>query len=822
MEYTLRPYQEDAAAKVVKGVREGMANPGEAVTTLSAPTGAGKTIIAAAAIEELLIADPELAILWVSMMPELNQQTADKFERASDFLRSRLAIIDADPRYDVPVLPGGQVYFLNPQKLGRGATSYRAGDRREHDLWDTLNNTVRMLGGRLVVFIDEAHYGTGRNANGDGTYLSQFLNGTGRGKRPAPVVVGISATPDRFDKALMGRESKRYVSVDINDVRLSGLVKDHLLLAHPTEEIAADVTLLQEATRQRSRMAKLWQAYADENDAPSVEPILMVQLPASVQDRTAADWIDAIREADATLTEHEVVHALESHGVETFGSHNVRWLEPSRIQESPSVRVVLFKEALTTGWDCPRAEVLISLRRSSDDVTITQLIGRAVRTPLAQRVVGDDELNSVRVYLPHFDEQSVSRVIQRLRDGDDAIATDTIANPVSLVRNPAVPSEVWDAFRDFPTWTRPVKTARNTTARLLSAGMVLAQHEIVPDALTRAQSRIVDVLLSHRAAHHGYIDEKVKAFEEVDFITRSIDWLGGQEIGAADSSLAIATRNIIDLYKIAKRRMPDASAEWLWKRVVANGEDPSLARLVVAAIAQQPDTNTVVEDAARSMLGTWKQEHLAALARIGGNAQEEFLSVFTESSRSEEIAIVEPQPTSVAWSTVTWEKHLLAADVGQQTPAGLYPFDPKNSWELRVLNAEVKRSDTIGWYRNPTGGRSAVAVPYGNIGAQRVLYPDFLIFTRGADGSIQTAIVDPHRPDLGDTIEKWSALGEFAAAHPERIVRAWAVISGNGDELLFLDLASNAGRVALQQAGASGGGEQAIRAAFSSTGGRYS
>jgi len=48
MEYVLRPYQEDAAARVIRGIRDGQAYPGESVTTLSAPTGAGKTIIAAA------------------------------------------------------------------------------------------------------------------------------------------------------------------------------------------------------------------------------------------------------------------------------------------------------------------------------------------------------------------------------------------------------------------------------------------------------------------------------------------------------------------------------------------------------------------------------------------------------------------------------------------------------------------------------------------------------------------------------------------------------------------------------------------------------
>ena len=50
----------------------------------------------------------------------------------------------------------------------------------------------------------------------------------------------------------------------------------------------------------------------------------------------------------------------------------IRKLEQSRIQDSPEVKVVLFKTALTTGWDCPRAEVMMSFRRAQDPTSIAQ------------------------------------------------------------------------------------------------------------------------------------------------------------------------------------------------------------------------------------------------------------------------------------------------------------------------------------------------------------------------------------------------------------------------------------------------------------------
>ena len=66
---------------------------------------------------------------------------------------------------------------------------------------------------------------------------------------------------------------------------------------------------------------------------------------------------------------------------------------------------MLAKEAISTGWDCPRAEVLFSERPAKDATHIAQVIGRMVRQPLAHRIATDDALNSVTCYLPLFDRK---------------------------------------------------------------------------------------------------------------------------------------------------------------------------------------------------------------------------------------------------------------------------------------------------------------------------------------------------------------------------------------------------------------------------------
>ena len=56
------------------------------------------------------------------------------------------------------------------------------------------------------------------------------------------------------------------------------------------------------------------------------------------------------------------------------------------MQRKSDIRVLFAKEAISTGWDCPRAEVIFSMRSHQDDTYIAQLIGRMVRTPLAESV----------------------------------------------------------------------------------------------------------------------------------------------------------------------------------------------------------------------------------------------------------------------------------------------------------------------------------------------------------------------------------------------------------------------------------------------------
>src|SRR5690606_26309253 len=132
--------------------------------SLTATTGAGKTVMAAAAIEALFHGsaeydfepDPGAVVLWFTDDPSLNEQTRHRLQDAGDRLvSSRLEVIDSSVNQEK--LDPGKVYFLNAQKLGkksllvRGApASSPAGpqltmpkpDARAFTMWETLANTI--------------------------------------------------------------------------------------------------------------------------------------------------------------------------------------------------------------------------------------------------------------------------------------------------------------------------------------------------------------------------------------------------------------------------------------------------------------------------------------------------------------------------------------------------------------------------------------------------------------------------------------------------------------------------------------------------------
>ncbi|MBQ7634656.1 MAG: DEAD/DEAH box helicase family protein [Bacteroidaceae bacterium] len=404
------------------------------VVAFTAPTGSGKTIILSALIESILtgsadfVEQPEAIFVWLSDSPELNEQSRDKIAAKADKIRLHQCVAIRDVGFDRETLEEGHIYFLNTQKLSRTSNLTRHSDARQYTIWETLANTIREKSDRLYFIIDEAHRGMrGREAGRATTIMQKFILGSEADSLPpAPVVVGMSATIERFSQLVKKSAStQRSVKVLTEEVRQSGLLKDRVVITYPAEQgEQKDMAVLAAATDEWVAKCRHWEAYCKEQHHWMVRPVFVVQVlngsGGKVTDTDLAACLEMIeRRAGLHFESGEVVHAFgDTRGALSVGGREVLYCEPSKIQDTERVRLVFFKETLSTGWDCPRAETMMSFRRYTDATAIAQLLGRMVRTPIQKHIQVDDTLNEVRLFLPHFDAETVSAVVDELQHSE--------------------------------------------------------------------------------------------------------------------------------------------------------------------------------------------------------------------------------------------------------------------------------------------------------------------------------------------------------------------------------------------------------------------
>ena len=810
MKFTLKDYQDEAVKDVLDRLRKARKRWHEDgdkhAFSLTATTGAGKTVMAAAVFEALFLGnddyefepDPGAVVIWFSDDPSLNEQSRWRLQEASDKLTIS-DLVTVGNTFGGEKFKPGKIYFLNTQKLSKSSLLVRghdpndpaletAGgqrimpDMRSHTIWDTVRNTIEDPDLTLYLILDEAHRGMreGGRANGNGkpTIVRQLINGFG-GVPGIPIVWGISATVQRFNDAvagMQGRGTLPNVVVDAKKVQDSGLLKDTINLDVPDETGDFSTVLLRRGTAKLREISDTWAEYAkQQDDADTVLPLMVLQVPNSPDHKEIGKWLDTIFEQWPELPPDCVANVFGEHKTETFARYSVPYIAPERVQESYWVRILVAKDAISTGWDCPRAEVMVSFRAASDKTHITQLLGRMVRTPLARRIPGNERLNAVDCLLPHFDKNSVEAVVTALMTGAEAgeelPGRRILINPREMKPNPGIPEDVWQKLLSLPSQTLPKRQAR-PVKRLTALAHELAVDGLLADAGKKAHAEMHKVL---DGTQIRYAEEIKKARESVltvegktvkaDVETKGMTF--NDFVEAADYAV------IEDAYRRAARVISPDLATTYSEHLASNApnnEDPEDALIeahtVISAIGLVPDIKDDLDAAAEKLANQWLTQNRVPIKSLSDERQEVYRQIREMSADPLPVDLARPN----TWLQMTtarkadgaeeplprFEKHLLCDE------DGLFPED-FNSWEGKVVSDELNREGTIRWYRNPArASQDSLGVTYEDGSEAKILRPDFIFFARLRDGTVVADIVDPHGLQFGDALPKLKGLAKYA------------------------------------------------------------
>ncbi len=835
MRYALKDYQNQAVADVLAHLARARDDwhrwESPVAFSLTATTGAGKTVMAAAVIEALFDgnpdyefdSDPGAVVLWFTDDPSLNEQTRFRLLDAADRIaHSRLVVIENT--FNQEKLEQGKVYFLNAQKLGKKSLLVRGApessqERVQHDLpmpdartftmWDTLANTVADEHLTLYLILDEAHRGMKPPSKGDraekATIVQRLVNGA-NGVPPVPIVWGISATVERFNDAMakaQNRTSYPPVVVDPARVQESGLLKDDIRLDFPAESGRFDTVLLARATRKAKQATELWRAYAQREGTVTelVVPLLVVQVPNKPSDVLLLSALDTIRETWPELELDAMAHVFGDHSSIELGGFTVPHVAPETVQDRAHIRVLFAKDAISTGWDCPRAEVLVSFRPAKDDTHITQLLGRMVRTPLARRVPGNDLLNSVECVLPHFDRGTAARVARNMlgdreRDQDGTgggAGRRVLLAPVDMDVNQTIPEAVWEAFGALPSQTLPRKAAR-PVRRLPALAQALSRDGLKADARKDAYQELFAKLDGLLVQHRKRVATASIGILQVEGESLVVRVVGGEVRDQKTFVEAADELSVEADFKTACRvftaDLARKYADHLAKEDEVEDDDGLFdAHVKVAALAQVEGISDELDREADEIAKKWFIKYRVEIKGLTDQRRAIYDEIKGMSPEPQVIDIKQPRVRTEETENADGKKLETRAGHLMSDGDGNFPIGSLNRWEIDVLDKEIGRSNFQAWYRNPSRPvGDALAIAYRNAqGHWHRMCPDFLFF-HGDSKDIKVSIVDPHGHHLADALPKLRGLANFAAKHGEYFHRIESVAQMRDGTLRVLDL----------------------------------
>lgn len=381
---------------------------------LKAPTGSGKTVMASALLDELnqelSSTYNEAAFIWIAPN-KLHVQTYMSMRNFFSEARTLRPVFFGDVDVSQGLNPG-EVLFLNWESINKeNAVMIR--DNEQNRTLYRLTKRTQENGLPIIVIIDEEHMFGGKNAKKSELVLKNIN---------PKIELRISATPTTAGCSLV--DVNRAKVIDEEMIKKGIQLNPHIKGSN-SGELTMNEQLIEDALKRRESLARAYREF-------NINPLLLIQLPNDSSDTLSSEEKKVVDEIITYLDVKKNI-TIDNNKLAVWLSgrkENVAGIEkPDCMTE-----VLLFKQAIALGWDCPRAAVLLIFRELQSQTFTVQTVGRILRMPQQKHYTNDllnygyvyTNLSADMIQVVRDDMNYISKIPVKRKDGLENITLNSV------------------------------------------------------------------------------------------------------------------------------------------------------------------------------------------------------------------------------------------------------------------------------------------------------------------------------------------------------------------------------------------------------------
>ncbi len=371
----LKNYQTNAVERLHMTIESLFRSSENEVCIFQAPTGSGKTIMVADFLRKLVKErkdQKKFSFIWVSVR-RLHDQSKDKLEvyYEDDRLLNCSYFEDLEDRR----IGENEILFINWHSINKKDINIYVRENEQDNNLNSIITNSKEDGREIILIIDESHHTASSEKSRE---LIEVIS--------PKITIEVSATPHLTENV------SGIVKINLSDVKAEEMIKTEIAVNPEFMDIkvgsrSADELVIEQALKKRKELKEMYK-----KEKSNINPLVLIQLPDKRQ------GMEDKKEVVLEILKDKFSITEENGKLAIWLSENKSDTLPNIEKKDNDVEVLIFKQAIALGWDCPRASILVIFRESKSFTFTIQTIGRIMRMPELKHYTKGPELNKGFVF----------------------------------------------------------------------------------------------------------------------------------------------------------------------------------------------------------------------------------------------------------------------------------------------------------------------------------------------------------------------------------------------------------------------------------------